>query len=55
MLRCTCAINTEADDQGPYYSKQFPSSGNCLSGKLSDSYSDLAQDKHSYVKTRSVV
>ena len=34
--RCTCAIDTKTGDQGPYDVKQVPSSGNCLSGKLSD-------------------
>ena len=55
MPRCACAVDTEAGDQGPYDAKQVPSSGNCLSGKLSDCDSDLAPDKRRYVKTRSLV
>ena len=54
MPRCTCAIDTEAGDQGPYDAKQVPSSGNCLSGKLPDSDSDLDSDKCRSVKTRSL-
>ena len=53
--RCTCAIDTEAGDQGPYDAKQVPSSGNCSSGKLSDSDSDLAPDKRRGVKTRLLI
>ena len=53
MPRCTCAIDTEARDQGPYDAKQVPSSGNCPSGNLSDSDCDLAPDKRRCVKTRS--
>ena len=39
--RCTCAIDTEAGDEGPYDARQDPSSGKYLPGKLSDSDSDL--------------
>ena len=31
-VRCTCAIDTEARDQGPYDAKQVPSNGNCPFG-----------------------
>ena len=53
--RCTCAIDTQAGDQGPCDAKQVPSSGNCLSGRLSDSDSDLAPDKRRGVRTRLLV
>ena len=55
MPQCTCAIDTEAGDQGPYDVKQVPSSGNCPSRKLSDSDSDLAPDKRRGVKIRLLV
>ena len=55
MPRYTCAIDTEAGDQGPYDAKQVQSSGNCPSAKLSDSDSDLAPDKRQGVKTRLLV
>ena len=55
MPRCTCAIDTEAGDQGPYDAKQVPSSGNSPSEKISDSDSDLVPDKRRCVKTRLLV
>ena len=51
MPRCTCAIDTEAGDQGSCNEKQVPSSGNRLPGKLSDSDSDLDSDERRCAKT----
>ena len=55
MPKCTCAIDTEGGNQGPYDAKQVQSSGNYSSIKLSNPDCDLAPDKRRGVKTRSFV
>ena len=55
VSRGTCAIDKEADDQGPYDAIQVPSSGNYLPGLLSGPNSDRALGDRRWVKTCSLV